>query len=348
MSRTAEVLIIGAGVTGASIAHHLAAFGIRDIVVIDRAPTLGGGSSPRATGGFRAQFETPVNVRLSMLSREKLLRFEQETGVNPGFAQHGYLFVARSQEVLDFLRDAVEVQHACGATESRVISAGEARAINPAIHDDSIIGGTFSPADGFIRAMQILRGYYESAQRQGVEFFFNADRRDFSARIVVNAAGAWAAEICDVPITPVERHVVVTEETGALAESMPMTIWTDDGFHLRVRDRRVLLLAPPPLMPSIESIAHERVPCLRDIALDHAGAWSGFYEMTPDRHAIIGWLNDRLFVAGGSSGHGVMHAPAIGQVAAEMIAGRTPSIDVHALRPQRFAEGEAIVSSELL
>src|ERR1043166_7154988 len=348
MSRTAEVLIIGAGVTGASIAHHLAAFGIRDIVVIDRAPTLGGGSSPRATGGFRAQFETPVNVRLSMLSREKLLRFEQETGVNPGFAQHGYLFVARSQEVLDFLRDAVEVQHACGATESRVISAGEARAINPAIHDDSIIGGTFSPADGFIRAMQILRGYYESAQRQGVEFFFNADRRDFSARIVVNAAGAWAAEICDVPITPVERHVVVTEETGALAESMPMTIWTDDGFHLRVRDGRVLLLAPPPLMPSIESIAHERVPCLRDIALDHAGAWSGFYEMTPDRHAIIGWLNDRLFVAGGSSGHGVMHAPAIGQVAAEMIAGRTPSIDVHALRPQRFAEGEAIVSSELL
>src|ERR1043166_1862929 len=246
MSRTAEVLIIGAGVTGASIAHHLAAFGIRDIVVIDRAPTLGGGSSPRATGGFRAQFETPVNVRLSMLSREKLLRFEQETGVNPGFAQHGYLFVARSQEVLDFLRDAVEVQHACGATESRVISAGEARAINPAIHDDSIIGGTFSPADGFIRAMQILRGYYESAQRQGVEFFFNADRRDFSARIVVNAAGAWAAEICDVPIAPVERHVVVTEETGALAESMPMTIWTDDGFHLRVRDRRALLLPPPP------------------------------------------------------------------------------------------------------
>ncbi|HEY2324250.1 MAG TPA: FAD-dependent oxidoreductase [Thermoanaerobaculia bacterium] len=348
MSRTVEVLIIGAGVTGASIAHHLASYGIRDVAVIDRAPTLGGGSSPRATGGFRAQFETPVNVRLSMLSREKLLRFEEETGVNPGFTQHGYLFLARSPEVLDGLRDAIEVQHACGATESRVIGADEARAINPAIHDDAIIGGTYSPADGFIRAMQILRGYYESARRQGVEFFFEADRRDFSARVVVNAAGAWAAEICDVPIAPVERHVVVTAETTVLDEKMPMTIWTDDGFHLRVRDGRVLLLAPPPLMPSIESIAHERVPCLRDVPLDPAGAWSGFYEMTPDRHAIIGWVNERLFVAGGSSGHGVMHAPAIGQVAAEMIAGRTPSIDVHALRPQRFAEGEAIVSSELL
>ena len=348
MARTVEVLIIGAGVTGASIAHHLASFGIHDVVVIDRAPTLGGGSSPRATGGFRAQFETPVNVRLSMLSREKLLRFEEETGVDPGYAQHGYLFLARSEEVLGCLRDAVSVQHACGATESRVISADEARAINPAIHDDAIIGGTFSPADGFIRAMQILRGYYESAQRQGVKFIFGADRRDFSARITVNAAGAWAAEICDVPIAPVERHVVVTAETKVLGETMPMTIWTDDGFHLRVRDGRVLLLAPPPLVPSIESIAHERVPCLRDVSLDPAAAWSGFYEMTPDRHAIVGWLDDHLFVASGSSGHGVMHAPAIGQIAAEMICGRTPAIDLHALRPQRFAEGEAIVSSELL
>ncbi|HEX3580688.1 MAG TPA: FAD-dependent oxidoreductase, partial [Thermoanaerobaculia bacterium] len=187
MSRTAEVLIIGAGVTGASIAHHLATLGVRDVVVIDRAPSLGGGSSPRATGGFRAQFETAVNVRLSMLSREKLFRFEEETGVNPGFAQHGYLFLARSEEVLESLRAAVRVQHACGATESRVISAEEARTINPAIHDDTIAGGTFSPADGFIRAMQIVRGYYESAQRQGVEFHFGADRRDFSARVTVNA-----------------------------------------------------------------------------------------------------------------------------------------------------------------
>ena len=348
MSRTVEVLIIGAGVTGASIAHHLASLGIRDVAVIDRAPALGGGSSPRATGGFRAQFETAVNVRLSMLSREKLLRFEEETGVNPGFAQHGYLFLAQSHEVLDSLRAAVRVQHECGATESRVISADEARRINPAIEDDTIVGGTFSPADGFIRAMQILRGYYESASRQGVEFYFDADRRDFSARVIVNAAGAWAAEICDVPITPAERHVLLTEETDVLSDSMPMTIWTDDGFHLRVRDRRVLLLAPPPLVPLIESMAHERVPSLRDVPIDRTGCWSGFYEMTPDRHAIIGWVDDGLFVAGGSSGHGVMHAPAIGQVAAEMIAGVTPSIDVHALRPQRFAEGEAIVSSELL
>jgi len=345
---SSDVLIIGAGVTGASIAYHLAMFGVGNVVVIDRAPTLGAGSTGRATGGFRAQFETAVNVRLSMLAREKLLRFEEETGVDPGFAQHGYLFLARSPEVLDCLRDALAVQHGCGATESRVISADEARAINPAIHDDAIIGGTFSPADGFIRPMEILRGYYEAARRQGVRFVFGADSRDYSAGVTVNAAGPWAAEICDVPITPLERHVVPTVPTHVLDESMPMTIWTDDGFHLRVRDGRVLLLAPPPLVGSLDALAHERVPCLRSVAIDRAAAWSGFYEMSPDRHAIVGWLTDTMFVAGGSSGHGVMHAPAIGQVAAEMIAGKTPSLDIHALRPQRFAEGDAIVSSELL
>jgi sarcosine oxidase subunit beta len=196
--------------------------------------------------------------------------------------------------------------------------------------------------------MDILRGYYEAARRQGIRFVFGADSRDYSADVTVNAAGAWAAEVCDVPITPLERHVVPTVPTKVLDESMPMTIWTDDGFHLRVRDGRVLLLAPPPLVSSIDAIAHERVPCLRKVPTDHAAAWSGFYEMSPDRHAIVGWVTDTMFVVGGSSGHGVMHAPAIGQIAAEMIAGKPLSLDIHALRPQRFAEGEAIASSELL
>src|ERR1043165_8353964 len=98
-----DVLIVGGGVIGASVAYHLAARGIRDVVVIDRNEQPGAGSTSRATGGFRAQFSTEVNVRLSLLSREKLLRFKDEIGADPGFAQHGYLFVARSQAALDAL-----------------------------------------------------------------------------------------------------------------------------------------------------------------------------------------------------------------------------------------------------
>jgi sarcosine oxidase subunit beta len=365
--RTAEVLIAGAGVIGASIAHHLATRGVRNIVVVDRAAHFGAGSTGRATGGFRAQFPTAPNVRLSLLSREQLLRFRDETGVDPGFAQHGYLFLTRSAAVLEALRQAIAVQHDCGARDARIISAEEARAINPFIEDEALIGAAFSPADGFIKPLEILRGYAESAQRLGVEFVFDSDVRgftracdriaivrtsagDFAAEVVVNAGGAWAASMCGVPVTPLERSVLPTVETDVLPASMPMTIWTDDGFHLRVRDHRVLLLAPPESFASVEEVARSRVPVLREVAVDRAHAWSGLYEMSPDRHVILGRSPEyeNLFLACGSSGHGVMHSPAIGQLLAEMITGAPTAIDVHALRPSRFAEGEAIEGPELL
>src|SRR5437763_1708551 len=97
---TAEFLIVGAGPIGSSIAWHLAAAGARDVLVVDRAPDFGGGSAPLATGGFRAQFSSEVNIRLSLLSREKLRRFADDVGVDSGYVPHGYLFLARSKEAL--------------------------------------------------------------------------------------------------------------------------------------------------------------------------------------------------------------------------------------------------------
>src|SRR5437763_843675 len=186
-----QVVIVGAGVIGASVAWHLTELGVRDVVVLDRAPALGGGSTPLATGGFRAQFATEVNVRMSLLSREKLRRFPDEIGVDSGYRPYGYLFLAASEATLAMLRDAQRVQHACGVAEARMVGADEARAINPAIAsqpasppagaaasrrrgaprrrpadrrdagcDDGIAGGAYCPTDGFIRAMQILRGYH--------------------------------------------------------------------------------------------------------------------------------------------------------------------------------------------
>jgi sarcosine oxidase subunit beta len=377
----ARVVVIGAGVIGCSIAWHLASRGCTDVIVIDRASDFGGGSTPRATGGFRCQFNTAMNIRLSLLAREKLRRFRDEVGADPGYVAAGYLFLARTQETLRQLREANALQVRCGVREARVISADEARAINPAIVDPDVIGGAFCSTDGFIRAMQILRGYADDATRLGVRFLFETERTAFrgdgdritavettrgtiACDTVVNAAGPWASLVSEVPVSPLRRQVASTVETDVLPETMPMTIWVDDGFHVRVRDRRVLLVWPDhpetqdpydatfdeAWLQNVVRVAKERVPCLRDVPIDRERCWAGLYEMSPDRHAIIGRSQQyaNLFLANGSSGHGVMHSPAIGQIIAEMILDGRASIDVSDLRPSRFAEGKPIVSSELL
>jgi sarcosine oxidase subunit beta len=383
---SADVVIIGGGVIGASVAYHLALGGCTDVVVLDAAPRSGEGSTGRATGGFRAQFGSAENIRLSLLSREKLRRFADETGVDPGYHPVGYLFLAREQAELELLLAAQALQHAEGLYEARRVDADEARALNPAI-DGEIAGGTFCPTDGYIRPLQILRGYTEAARRLGVRFVFGASaegmRREgdairavrtadgeIAAGAVVNAAGAWAARVAGMagvalPVTPLRRQVALTEPCALLPADMPMTIFCDDGFHLRVRDGRVLLLWPDqpagddPYRAEVEDgwiervfrRAGERLPCLRGAAIDRPGCWAGLYEMSPDHHVLLGASPEvpNFYLANGSSGHGVMHSPAIGQLLAEiMLHGAARSMDAHPLRPGRFGDGEPIAGSALL
>ncbi|MBV8858447.1 MAG: FAD-binding oxidoreductase [Acidobacteria bacterium] len=386
--QTAGVVIIGGGVIGASVAYHLAARGVRDVLVLERGARPGEGSTGRATGGFRAQFGTRVNVRLSLLSREKLLRFEEETGVDPGFRQAGYLFVVGNEGELQELVSAQAVQRECGLSEARVVGVEEAARLNPALNLEGVAGGVYSPSDGFIRPLEILRGYTSAAARLGARFLYGVavegaragvggktgtlltTAGEVSAGAFVNAAGAWAGEVgrlvgAEVPVTPLRRQVAITRPFDQLPEAMPMTIYAGDGFHLRVREGRVLLLWPDvprvadPFetgvdegwLKTVVSKAHARVPCLRGAEIDRAACWAGLYEMSPDRHAILGRAEgfEDLYLADGSSGHGVMHAPALGQLLAEIILdGRAHALDAHALRPSRFAEGEPNAGPSLL
>jgi sarcosine oxidase subunit beta len=186
----------------------------------------------------------------------------------------------------------------------------------------------------------------------------------------VNAAGAWAGMVgrmagVEVPVTPQRRQIAQTVPTDALPECMPLTVFVDDGFYARVRDGRVLLLchnesktADPfdlafdeAWLPGLTERAHRRIPRLRAVPVDRAACWNGLYEVSPDRHVLLGPAPGirNFFLSNGSSGHGVMHSPAIGQLLAEMILdGAASSLDVRALRPSRFAEGEAIEAPELL
>lgn len=384
---SAEVVVVGAGVIGASVAWHLTSLGVSDVLVLDRGQGPGEGSTGRATGGFRAQFGTSIDVRLSLLSREKLRRFRDEVGADPGYRPCGYLWIARDDAELKALSAAQRVQRAEGLAEARMVAPGEIGEINPAIGLAQVAGGAFCPSDGFIRPLEILRGYLDGARRRGAEVRFGAAVRgvrrgptgliasvavggeEIACGTVVNAAGAWAAEIgrlagVDVPVAPLRRQVACTVASAALPETMPMTIWPGDGFHLRVRDGRVLLLQPSPgsddpfgteveeaWIDGVRRVAAERVPPMAGVAIDRARCWAGLYEMSPDGHAILGRAPgcDNLVLVNGSSGHGVMHAPALGALAAESIVhGAARSLDVHELRPSRFAEGAAIRGHALL
>ncbi len=381
-----EVVIVGAGVMGASVAWHLASRGCRDVVVLDRAPAAGAGSTGRATGGFRTQFATEVNIRLALLSREKLLRFPEEVGADSGYRPYGYLFLAGDEEQMAALRSIRPLQHRLGVPVEEIGPEDVAR-LNPAVRTDGIPGGSFCAIDGFIRPLNILNGYTEAARRLGVRFEHGVEVTGLSVakrlpgrvmavetsagpvevRHVVNAAGAWASRLggLGIPVTPLRRQVAPTVPTSLLPEDMPMTIFLADGFHLRVRDGRVLLLWPQPStsadpfddrfdeswLDGLLAIAHRRVPCLKDVPVDRAACWAGLYEMSPDQHALLGLAPglENLWLINGSSGHGVMHSPALGQLLSEMILdGGAKALDVRGLRPSRFAEGAAIPEFHLL
>jgi sarcosine oxidase, subunit beta len=381
-----RVAIIGGGAVGASAAWHLSQRGVRDVIVLDAAPALGAGSTGRATGGYRAQYATAINVKLSLASRDKLLRFSEEVGGATGYTPVGYLYLASSQDALDALAAARDVQHACGVHEARAVSVDEAAQLSPHANLDGVIGGAWCPSDGTIRPLGILRGYHDAALRDGVTWWFNArvtsitrdasrhitqvhtTRGDLHVDAVINAAGAWAADIASMvevplPVAPARRQVAVSVMQTLLPDTSAMTIWTDNAFHFRVRDGRLLCNWPvddglatdnvvsPGWLAQVATLSRERIPAMRSIPFDAAAHWTGLYEMSPDKTVILGAhpACPNLWLANGSSGHGVMHSPILGQLLAEFICdGHTSSLDVAELRPTRFEEGQALAVSGLL
>ncbi len=377
MPERADIVIIGAGVMGASVAWHLTTMGAKSILLLDRGPGPGTGSTGRATGGFRSQYASAANVRLSRLSLEKLLRFREETGGDAEYQPYGYLFLATSEAHLGILREAQAVQHKEGATEATLIPRDDIPRLQPNVLLNGVVGAAFCPTDGFMRPLGILAGYLTAAERLGARARWRtevtglecqgdrivavrtSDER-ISCDLVVNAAGAWAGALgklagVTIPVVPVRRQVLTTVPTDVLPANTPMTVFTGDNFHFRVRDGRVLMLLPldtprrdpfdtgfePSWANDVITRAHQRVPPLRNVAIDHAASWAGLYEMSPDHHAILGRAPgcSNLYLINGSSGHGVMHSPALGQLLAEAMLGRATTLDIYPFRPARFAEG---------
>jgi len=379
-TRHAEVIIIGAGVIGASIAYHLSINGIKDILVLDGASGPGMGSTGKATGGFRQQFGSKINIELSLLARKKLIEFKNEHGVDPGYIKAGYLFLAQSNEEMKNLTLANALQQKTGVKDAMLLTVEEIQRLNHHINMHNVIGGSYCGSDGFIEPMSILNGYVLSSQKNGVNYSY--DRRiekinytgkkidsietsteKFSAETYINAAGAWAGWLAGLateylPVKHLKRQVCRIKETNTLPDATPMTVWVDSSFHFRMKDDHLTLLLPAVpennynydtsvetnWLEKVQSIARDKLPAMKDCSIDTEACWAGLYEMSPDEHLILGRSDflENFYYANGSSGHGVMHSPAIGELLANIICNKPNVIDTDILSPNRFIEKKFI------
>jgi sarcosine oxidase subunit beta len=383
----ADVVIIGGGIVGSSIAYHLTAAGCRNVLVLERESHQGKGSTGKSMGGVRAQFSTPVNIQMSLYSIPFYAAFEETLGHPSGYRPQGYLFVATSDAHLKYLRTNYECQVAMGLHTVRLLPAQEITQMYPQLRSDDIVGGSFCTTDGFVDPYSAMVGFMTRAAERGATLCRNTEvtaiekdpqgiaavvttKGTIATRAVVNAAGAWAAPIAklvgvDLPVEPLRRMLVPTEPFAQFPHSAPMIIDMSNGFHFRPESLGFLLAWNDPEETTgyktnfeesfIEKIlvrAASRVPCFENLAVNPKRAWAGLYEMTPDHHPILGPLSSvpGFFLANGFSGHGVMHAPATGKITADLILqGKTDVVsDVSVLGFDRFAEGRLIHETAVL
>jgi sarcosine oxidase subunit beta len=383
---TAEVVIIGGGIVGSSIAYHLTSAGCRDVLVIERETAQGKGSTGKSMGGVRAQFSTPVNIQMSLYSIPFYASFDERLGYPAGYRPQGYLFCATNDKHLAYLQTNYQKQVAMGLKDVRLISAEEIRDRFPQLRSDDIVGGSFCSTDGFVDPYSGMIGFMTWAADHGAKLWKNTQvtgiQRDaqgaaavetsiglVSTRKVVNAAGAWAKQVAemagvDLPVEPLRRMLVPTEPFDQFPHSAPMIIDMSNGFHFRPEALGFLLAwndpeetsgyktdFDPAFIEKILTRAADRVPVFENLAVNPKRAWAGLYEMTPDHHPILGEAPDApgFFLANGFSGHGVMHAPATGKILSDLIlTGKTDVIDASLLDLSRFAEGRTIHETAVL
>jgi sarcosine oxidase subunit beta len=367
--RTADIVIIGAGAVGASIAYHLARRGARDVVVLERE-MVGSGSTSKAAGGIRVQFGTRVEVEFSLRSIEFFKRFEDEMGVPCDYRQEGYLILLFDEADLARYRKNVALQTSLGA-EVRIVKPDEARAIVPELNVDDVIAAAWGPMDGYASPNDVVQAYATRARERGVTILegtpataieLSGDRVTavltpdgrIETPLVVNAAGPQAPLIgrmvgLEVPVDPRRRHIFVTDEFPGVRHPMPLVIDRKSGFYCRSEQRQVLMSAGDvgaetefsasvdwSMLGETVDKAVRRIPALEGASIRHA--WAGLRPLTPDEHAILDWAPGvrGLYLAVGFCGHGFQHSPATGQVVAEILTGAASSIDVADLSLRRF------------
>jgi sarcosine oxidase subunit beta len=367
---TAEAVVVGGGIIGASIAYHLAAHGMTRVVLLEREKLFGADSTGKCAGGIRAQFTTPVNIALSLASMPRFVAFAEEMGVAAVFNQVGYTFMSTTQNNWQRMQRNVALQRSQGLAVD-LLTPEQVRDRVPHLRTDDLLGATWCPTDGIADPNDFLLGYLKRARELGVRVEtergatdlileggkvagIRTTRGDIATPHVINATGAWAAQVgrmvgLDLPIVPVRRHITTTGTLDWISSRDPMMVDNGSGLYMHPEGQGLLMgMArhdePPAfrtdvdedfVMAIVEAAIH-RMPRLEDASI--ATSWAGLYEVTPDHHPILEAHAEvpGLVTCAGFSGHGFMHAPAAGEIVSQLVRGETPTLDITPLRTDRF------------
>jgi sarcosine oxidase subunit beta len=372
----AQVVIIGSGIIGASIAYQLTKRGVSDIIVLEQGAIGAQGATAECLGGLRTQFATKINIRFSLISKKVFNGFQDEFGVDPIFRPWGYLFLASSRQQWSVFESTSSLMAEL-KIPMEMLTPREVKQRWAFINTCDLAGGSYTKDDGFYGTMEVLQALIKAARRGGARFFENSAATGFSisgkkvtavmtasghkikAAAVVNAAGPWAGQVAakaglDLPVKPLQRYLFFIDTFEEIPAVLPMILDIDSGWYLKREGRGLILGGPTGEKSFSRNVPFEaeewtaaesmrRVPVLERARIIRG--WVGHYEITPDRHAVIGAFPEleNFICITGFSGHGFQHAPAAGMIAAELIVdGRAQTEDVYPLRPTRFREDDLI------
>lgn len=362
---------------GASTAYHLALKGCKNVVLLERHSLFGQGATGKCAGGFRYQFSTEINIRLSILSLPMLDRFEEELGQTIDLRRCGYLFLLTREQDVKAFRASLALQHRLGVM-TEWLTGDQVRSHLPFMRLDDVLGATWNSQDGLVDPNSLVQGYIAGARRMGAMCLTEMEATginlekgrvrgiktkmgEITTPVIVNAAGPWAAKIgemvdVEIPVVPVRRQIAVTAPISQPPSDFPFIIDFAKNLYFHREGPGILtgmsnLDEPPSFNQQIDSrwelihfdAAMARIPLLENVGI--SSRWAGLYEVTPDAHPILGKAPEiaGFYCINGFSGHGLMHSPACGLLLAEEILdGKAHTLDITSLRLSRFREGKLI------
>lgn len=380
MQRTADIIIVGAGVQGASLAFHLAERGA-DVLVVERA-TAGSGATGRSSGFVRMHYDLESEARLAWASLPYFTDWTERVGAGDcAFVNSGFLQLVPGA-IADSLRANVAMLQGAGI-DTRTVDATEVAELVPGANTDDIVAAAWEPLSGYADPSGTATGFLAAARARGAVAIqgctvsgvaidgervvgVDTDQGRFHGDIVVNAAGPWAPRLAktvglDVPIATWRHDTVLMGLPDGHGPEFPIVLDHALQVYFRPEGREQMLVGLETVndlggspdrafsaMPSADSDTLierlcRRVPWMEGGTL--RSAYGGQDGMTPDQRAIIEQVGpDGHYLLCGFSGSGFKTAPAIGRGLAESILdGQTTSVDLAPYRLGRFADGELLV-----